>query len=67
MNTLPKRLLELVLVLAGLAAIAMLVGFSTTAGSAIVPQHLSGDELFYPVLGVFDAAVLVWLAKLARQ
>ena len=65
MNLLPNRLLKLVLAFIALATIAMLVGFSV-AEPAAAPQSLSGEKLFYSVLGVFDLAVMVGLYRLAR-
>ena len=67
MNLLSSRLFKTVLAIVALAAFAMLVGFSGAAEPTTAMHSVSGEMLFYTVLGVFDVALIVGLIKIARQ
>jgi len=82
MNMRPLRntgMLQNCLLKAGIALVAlvavMMIGFAVagltaphaSGGSIPAAQPVSGETLFYLVLGVLDLAGFVWFYRLARQ
>ena len=69
----PNRSVRIILVLVAVAVMFALVGFvaagpaASFTPSVLVPEGLSGSNLFYTVLGILDLAMFVAVYRLARQ